>query len=992
MSTSVKAADLSITIVVAILKMAGLGPEADRFLDAIEGAKSCINLIEDIKNETVSDPNKELIRSINKAVKDEIRSIKADLKEQGLGKDEIEPTADVLIETTRLTVKQLAQDDDALLNAARLPDSFFKILAHRAEPLPDWCDDTISTLYRRLLKRVSEEFVARAQNFDRFDEVALASLLRDFLSAKKQMNRIERGVQENQDTNLETNRVVKELVQRSLSSTPSRVFFGSRPDAVAGERFVERDEHEQLKAVITDPTRHRTVLLGMRGCGKTQLAASLAKQCEDANWKLVAWINAVSRESIQSDLVELAKELKITTNDQPTQDLIVRLCLDYLKSAPPAERLIVFDNVEDINDLRGLVPTGDGLRVVVTTTNDKGWNYHGWDAIRIGVFDREKSIDYLLTVAESADRAAADTLAHRLGDLPLALAQAAATARNGDLSLARYLNRLDSYGSERVIHPVPGDYYTDDVTTALWMAVEEAYEAMKSHMKVRARRQIGALALLAESGIPTQWLDPTIKQRGDREVECTQQAANENAHDALNELIRRNIIQQSADRRTTILHRVEAHAIRSQWDANEEVEARDAAVELLLNVDIESLAFTDTEGRLKCTCDLIHQLHSTASQEHSQTIFTDERILTTIDNTLQYAELTGIPAETIKLHNAIDIITKVHGQNNHRVQIVRNDLADAYLLRGVPSVASTLYTLNGFGRFLSPKPIFDVEILKLIEDAEKCHAAHNNEQAILLYERAVSKCHPVTDPADKYIIDIRLSLASAYNEAGMTEDAIQQYTKAIEEAPIAYGPNHPYTDKILELLTLLHIKTNSYEDVISILKCIYSNRKRIFGSENESTMRTLVMLCDAYLSTNQPKKVISLLEQIDEVRRPNSLHTTLINQLRITLGDAYYSNNDFYAAIDSYKSFISHLNEVYADIDADSIEQIIYIADLSAAQTGLACALYHTQDAEHIRQAIALMQKTAQECKITMGPEHWRTIDANETLSFFMSEAIKATY
>jgi len=118
----------------------------------------------------------------------------------------------------------------------------------------------------------------------------------------------------------------------------------------------------------------------------------------------------------------------------------------------------------------------------------------------------------------------------------------------------------------------------------------------------------------------------------------------------------------------------------------------------------------------------------------------------------------------------------------------------------------------------------------------------------------------------------------------------------------------------------------------------------------------------------------------------------LINQLRITLGDAYYSNNDFYAAIDSYKSFISHLNEVYADIDADSIEQIIYIADLSAAQTGLACALYHTQDAEHIRQAIALMQKTAQECKITMGPEHWRTIDANETLSFFMSEAIKATY
>ena len=215
MSTSVKAADLSITIVVAILKMAGLGPEADRFLDAIEGAKNCINLIEDIKNETVSDPNKELIRSINNAVKDEIRSIKADLKAQRLGKDEIESTADVLIETTRLTVKQLAQDDDALLDAARLSDSFFKILVYRAEPLPDWCDDTISTLYRRLLKRVSEEFVARAQNFDRFGKVALASLLRDALLTKKQSNRIERGVQENREINLETNRLVKEFTGSS---------------------------------------------------------------------------------------------------------------------------------------------------------------------------------------------------------------------------------------------------------------------------------------------------------------------------------------------------------------------------------------------------------------------------------------------------------------------------------------------------------------------------------------------------------------------------------------------------------------------------------------------------------------------------------------------------------------------------------------------------------------------------------------------------------
>ena len=450
MNANVKTADLAITIVVTLLKAAGLGPEADRILDAIEGAKSCIGLIDDIKNEIVSDPNKDLIRSLFKTMEEEVRSIKADLKEQGLGKDEIESTADALIETTRLTVKQLAQDDDALLDAARLPDSFFKILVHRAEPLPDWCDDTIGKLYEQLLKRVSAEFIECAKDFDRFDKVALASLLRDNLSAKKQRNRIERGVQENRAINLETNRVVKEdratgletnqlvkeLVQRHPYSIPSRLIFGSRPDVVAEDRFIERREQKQLNSLIADPTRGRTVLVSMRGCGKTQVAASLAKQCEDANWNLVAWLNAVSRESIQSDLVELAKQLGIGTSDLPTQDEVIRRCLNHLQSVGPADRLIVFDNVEDINHLTGLIPSGDGVRVVATTTNKVGWEDQGWNSIKVGVFDREKSIKYLLTVTNSDDREAADTLAERLGDLPLAIAQAGATARLQHLSLA----------------------------------------------------------------------------------------------------------------------------------------------------------------------------------------------------------------------------------------------------------------------------------------------------------------------------------------------------------------------------------------------------------------------------------------------------------------------------------------------------------------------------------------------------------------------------
>ena len=84
---------------------------------------------------------------------------------------------------------------------------------------------------------------------------------------------------------------------------------------------------------------------------------------------------------------------------------------------------------------------------------------------------------------ESDDRDAADALAERLGDLPLAIAQAAATARHKDLSLARYLKRLKSRGEELVIRPIPGDEYTDDVATVLRMAVEAAVDSMKNGTK-----------------------------------------------------------------------------------------------------------------------------------------------------------------------------------------------------------------------------------------------------------------------------------------------------------------------------------------------------------------------------------------------------------------------------------------------------------------------------------------------------------------------------
>ena len=892
MSANVKTADLAITIVVTLLKAAGLGPEADRILDAIEGAKSCIGLIDDIKNEIVSDPNKDLIRSLFKTMEEEVRSIKDDLKEQGLGKDEIESTADALIETTRLTVKQLAQDDDALLDAARLPDSFFKVLVHRAEPLPDWCDDTIGKLYEQLLKRVSAEFIERAKDFDRFDKVALASLLRDNLSAKKQRNRIERGVQENRAINLETNRVVKEdratgletnqivkeLVQRHPYSIPSRLIFGSRPDVVAEDRFIERREQKQLNSLIADPTRGRTVLVGMRGCGKTQLAASLAKQCEDANWNLVAWLNAVSRESIQSDLVELAKQLGIGTSDQPTQEQIIARCLNYLRSNEASDRIVIFDNVEDINHLRGLMPNGNGLRVIATTTNNSGWEYPDWTIIKVGVFDRSESINYLLKVTASDDQNAADTLAERLGDLPLAIAQAGATARLQDLSLARYLKRLELRRRKPTIRAVPGSDYTDDIATALLMAVKDTIEGLERNTKETAQRQLGALALLAESGVPTRWLDPTVEQLNDDESPDTQRDTDEDAHDALTELIHRSIVQQSADGSTTMLHRLQAQVLRESWREEEREQACESAAALLGSVDIDRFRADNPDARFQETRNLIEQIRTISEQGHSKSLFKYEQIALILSHTLSHARDLGILYEALALEEpvlatlnmaqldeiaalnlkeqlaytymyaeqfdkafdlytqVIDDRTAIQGHNHRDALSSRNNLAYAYDWEGHTDKAIDLFeqVLDDRTRILSS----DHEDTLMTGSYLALAYADDGqlERAIALGEQVVKDRDRVLKPDHKHTLVTRNNLANAYKSAGRLTDAIKMYEYVLEARIRTLGNTHHHTRITRNDLAQTYEQAGDLPKAISMYEDLHNDHIRIYGPDHEKTI------------------------------------------------------------------------------------------------------------------------------------------------------------
>ena len=975
MSSNRNVANLSIVVVKTLVKMAGFG----RVADMIDGSQECLNLLADIKNDALGNPNAEMIRSLNGAVKSELDAIQDALKHDGLSKKQIKKAVAQLSEAACKTIKELAEDDDALIRAIQQPEHFIEDLKSHAAPLPDGLSTDMQDHYETLLDQIAEKFLTLAPWSPSFDRVALTSLLRCFPALSERIDRLEQhmdrrfdhielGMREDRDIHIENNQLLKGLSRQNASPIFDHVVFGSRPDVVAGDSFVPRGKQEQLNALITDPTRRRTVLVGMRGCGKTQLAAALAEECEDKNWSLVAWVNAVSSDSIKSSLVELAKKLKIDTSDQPTPETIIRRCFNQLKSEDPSDRLIIFDNVENIDDLRGLVPSSNGLRVVATTTNNTGWEHQGWDTIKVGVFHRDESINYLLTATESTDRDAADTLAHRLGDLPLALAQAAATTRNGNLSLARYLDRLDCYRSERVIRPVPGDYYTDDVATALCMAIEDTLENLEDDTKQAARYILGALALLAESGVPTRWLDPTNEQQDDREVQDTNRAEDEAAHDALTELIHRSIVQQSADKATTMLHRLQAQVLRESWDKQNCEEAVESTAVLLRKVNIDKFRRNDTASRRRETLDLIEQLRSIGGQNYSQHLLKYEQVTDALGHSFLHADDLGLPFEALTLEVPVNAIQDLLGLAHHVSLAARNNLASAHGAAGNIDKSTEMYEqlFQDCIRILGKDHPDTLAVRNNLAYAHE--SAGNLDEAINMDEillkdrmRILGKDHPDT-------LSSRNNLAYTYGAAGNLDKAIDMYEQLLQDSTRVLGKDNPDTLRSRNNLAGIYLSAGRITEAIDMYEEVLKDRMHILGKDHPHVLASRNNLAGAYQSVGRITEAIDMYEEVlkDRMHILGKDHPHVLAS-RNNLAGAYQSVGRITEAIDMYEQLVKDSSRILGESHPDTL----------ASRNNLAGA-YHSSGL--LTGAINTYGQTLSDCLRILGSNHPLTAKIHRNL------------
>ena len=374
-------------------------------------------------------------------------------------------------------LEELAKDDDVVVAAVRDPDRFGEVIRERVQRRRRNVEAEAEPFFDALVRAVTEEFVLLALGSANFRIGALRQLLDDVDAIRDGIEEVKAG-QAEQTAHIDGRfDQLEDAMSRPMPRRPSRIRLGSRPMEAVG--FVERREQEGLFGAVLSGASARTVLTGMRGSGKSQLATAVAARCEAQGWELVAWVPAGSREAVLSGLVELGLELGVRVEDGPSREVIARRCLTALASAQGSNRLIVFDDVKNPDDLVGLVPRGEGVRVLVTTTRLAGWEGAGWVHVPVGVFEREQSIGILLDRTDQADRGAADAVAGALGDLPVAVVQAAATARRDRYTLAAYLDMLERTTLEEGVRRREGDEYSEAVGVALWLAFQSALERIE---------------------------------------------------------------------------------------------------------------------------------------------------------------------------------------------------------------------------------------------------------------------------------------------------------------------------------------------------------------------------------------------------------------------------------------------------------------------------------------------------------------------------------
>jgi tetratricopeptide (TPR) repeat protein len=330
-------------------------------------------------------------------------------------------------------------------------------------------------------------------------------------------------------------------------------FFTGREDVLT--RLHEMLNREKAVVAIA-----QHALCGLGGIGKTQTVLEYIYRYE-SEYQAVFWIKADTRENLFADFLSLAQLLTLPERDAQDQRVATAAIKRWLQER--VGWLLVFDNADDLEMVREILPTGCHGHVLLTTRAQAmgGLAQH----VEIETMPPEEGALFLLrragligaqtSLAETpkAYRETALEIVHDLGGLPLALDQAGAYMEESSCHPADYLRLyrqqcavlLSRRGGLTSDHPEP-------VTTTWALSFQQVEQA-----DPLAADLLRLCAFLDPDAIPEEIL-----------IEGVEAAPLDplRVNDALAVLLRFSLIRRNVEMRTLTIHRLVQAVLKDQME------------------------------------------------------------------------------------------------------------------------------------------------------------------------------------------------------------------------------------------------------------------------------------------------------------------------------------------------------------------------------------------------------------------------------------------
>ncbi|MFF3888783.1 FxSxx-COOH system tetratricopeptide repeat protein [Streptomyces sp. NPDC001914] len=248
---------------------------------------------------------------------------------------------------------------------------------------------------------------------------------------------------------------------RFAGSTPTVWNAPQRNSSFTGRDVILDWVRDQLGSGVSVLLPQPQALYGLGGVGKTQVALEYVHRFM-ADYDLVWWISAEDPDDVVSSLAELAA--RIGASSAEDINVASQEAVRALASGEPTKRwILVFDNADDPAQIQRFLPEGGGGHVLVTSRN-QAWAQRGV-SLAVDVFRREESVDHLTRRASGLSTGEADRVATAVGDLPLAVEQAAAWLAETATPIEEYLRQLAEQTTEVMDLNQPSDYPTTVAAT-----------------------------------------------------------------------------------------------------------------------------------------------------------------------------------------------------------------------------------------------------------------------------------------------------------------------------------------------------------------------------------------------------------------------------------------------------------------------------------------------------------------------------------------------